>query len=67
MNNSISACLIMKNEARTNEMFKNKTNIEVCLDSLSKFCDEIIIVDTGSTDNSIEIAKKYTNKILNIF
>lgn len=63
VNNKISACLIMKNESRKNELFKDKTNIDVCLSSLSKFVDEIIVVDTGSTDNSVEIAKKYTDKV----
>ncbi len=33
-----------------------------CLNSIS-FCDEIIYIDLGSKDNSISIAKKYTNHI----
>lgn len=50
----ISACIMAKNEEQ---------NIERCLSSIKDFCDEIIFVDTGSTDNTIEIAKKYTDKI----
>ena len=34
-----------------------------CLDSLHDIMDEIIIVDTGSTDKTKEIARKYTDKI----
>jgi glycosyltransferase involved in cell wall biosynthesis len=34
-----------------------------CLDSVKEAVDEIIIVDTGSTDNTKEIAKKYTSKV----
>lgn len=50
----ISACIMAKNEEQ---------NIERCLSSIKDFCDEIIFVDTGSTDNTVEIAKKYTDKI----
>lgn len=34
-----------------------------CLDSVKKLVDEIVIVDTGSTDNTKNIAKEYTDKI----
>jgi glycosyltransferase involved in cell wall biosynthesis len=34
-----------------------------CLDGIKKAVDEIIIVDTGSTDNTKSIAQKYTDKI----
>ena len=51
----ISACLIVRNEEKM---------IENCLKSLKDF-DEIIVVDTGSIDRTIKIAKKYTNKIYN--
>jgi len=34
-----------------------------CLDSIKGIADEIIIVDTGSTDNTKNIAAKYTDKI----
>lgn len=36
--------------------------IQLCLDAVS-WADEIIIIDNGSTDKSVEICKKYTNKI----
>ena len=50
---NLSAFLVVRNEEK---------NLDRCLKSL-KFCDEIIIVDQQSTDNTIKIAKKYTNKI----
>lgn len=50
----ISACIMAKNEEQ---------NIERCLSSIKDFCDEIIFVDTGSTDNTVKIAEKYTDKI----
>lgn len=49
----ITACIICKNE---------ESCIEKCLDSLS-WIDEICVVDTWSTDNTIELAKKYTEKV----
>ncbi len=50
----ISACIISYNE-------ENK--IEDCLKSLDGIVDEIIVVDSLSTDKTKEIAKKYTDKI----
>lgn len=55
--NSISACMIVKNEEK---------HIEKCLKSLVNQVDEIVIIDTGSTDKTIEISKQYTQKIYKI-
>lgn len=51
---TLSACIISKNEEKT---------IGTLLASLKNVADEIILVDTGSTDSTIEIAKKYGSKI----
>jgi glycosyltransferase involved in cell wall biosynthesis len=43
---------------------KNEEHIlDRCLKSIAPIADEIVIVDTGSTDSTIEIAKKYTKNI----
>lgn len=47
---TLSVCLITKNEEK---------NILRCLNSIEKIADEIIIVDTGSTDNTINIAESF--------
>lgn len=39
--------------------------IKACLESI-KWADEIIIVDNGSEDNTLKIAKTYTDKILKV-
>lgn len=51
---SISMCMIVKNE---------QDILARCLDSYAGTYDELIIVDTGSTDNTKEIAANYTDKI----
>ena len=46
--------MIVKNE---------EDNLDLCLSSIAKHMDEIIIVDTGSSDGTKEIAQKYTQKV----
>ena len=43
--------------------FNEEKNIEPCLQSVSDWAEEVIIVDSYSTDKTLEIAKKYTDKI----
>ncbi len=51
---TISLCMIVKNE---------EGMLEQCLNSVKGLADEIIIVDTGSTDRTKQIARKFTDKI----
>lgn len=44
----------------------NNGNLERCLKHLSIFCNDIALCDDGSTDNSSEIARKYSNKIIKL-
>ncbi len=51
---TVSLCMIVKNEEAV---------LARCLDSLNGLMEEIIIVDTGSSDATKEIAAKYTDRI----
>jgi glycosyltransferase involved in cell wall biosynthesis len=42
--------------------FNEEDNIGSCLESV-KWCDEIIVVDSFSTDRTLEICSRYTNRI----
>lgn len=53
---TISLCMIVKNES---DCLRN------CLLSVYDLVDEIIIVDTGSTDNTIEIIKEFSDTAYN--
>lgn len=51
---TISLCMIVKNEEKI---------LERCLDGVADLVDEIVIADTGSTDATREIARRYTEKV----
>ncbi|ASV68548.1 MULTISPECIES: glycosyltransferase family 2 protein [Cytobacillus] len=51
---TISLCMIVRNEEEV---------LAECLKSVSDLCDEIIIVDTGSTDETEKIAKEFTEHL----
>ncbi|WP_405173356.1 glycosyltransferase [Paenibacillus sp. FSL H8-0260] len=53
----ITLCMIIKNEAN---------HLEKCLSSVRGLVSEIIIADTGSEDNSKEIAQRFGAKIIDI-
>ena len=48
---TISLCMIVKNEEAT---------LPRCLESVQGLAEEIVIVDTGSSDRTREIARRYT-------
>ena len=50
----ISVCMIVKNEEDV---------LARCLDCVKQFGDEIVIVDTGSSDKTKDIASMYTDKV----
>ncbi|MBW3017773.1 glycosyltransferase [Candidatus Woesearchaeota archaeon] len=52
---TLSLCMIAKDE----EGF-----IQNCLSSARAYVDEIIIIDTGSTDNTVKVAKEFDAKVL---
>jgi glycosyltransferase involved in cell wall biosynthesis len=54
MGPSLSLCMIVKNESKV---------LERCLKSVTGHVDEIIIADTGSTDNTKEIANRFNVKL----
>jgi glycosyltransferase involved in cell wall biosynthesis len=37
--------------------------IEPCLQSVANWADEIIVLDSGSSDNTVEIARRYTDQV----
>ncbi|MDE6293403.1 MAG: glycosyltransferase family 2 protein, partial [Clostridiales bacterium] len=51
---TLGLSMIVKNESET---------LARALDGIVGTVDEIVIVDTGSSDNTIEIARKYTDKV----
>jgi len=53
--NTLSVCIIAKNEEK---------NLQRCLESIKGIADEVILVDTGSVDNTISIAEKYAAKVI---
>jgi tetratricopeptide (TPR) repeat protein len=50
----LSFCAIVKNEAK---------NLSRCLASVEPYVDELVIVDTGSTDNTVAIAEQHGAKV----
>ena len=50
----LSLCMIVRDEEKV---------LARCLDSVKDAVDEIVIVDTGSSDNTAALAKRYTRAV----
>lgn len=50
----ISVCIITKNESE---------NLKKCLEALKPYPFEVVVTDTGSEDDSLEIARQYTDRV----
>jgi O-antigen ligase len=72
----VFAAIHMQTRAARNEPVKRKQSlsvtiiaqdeadrIEPCLQSVAGWADEIIVLDSGSSDNTVEIARRYTDKV----
>lgn len=57
MNKTISVCLVVKNEEKY---------LKRCLTSIKNVADEIIVVDTGSDDRTVEVAREFTDRIFEV-
>lgn len=54
---AISVCMIVKNEEKL---------LGRCLKSVEGIADELVIVDTGSTDSTVEIARSFGAKVIEV-
>jgi tetratricopeptide (TPR) repeat protein len=52
---TLSVCLIVRNEAE---------HLDRCLDSIRSLADEVVIADTGSTDETIDLARRRADRLI---
>ena len=51
---TLSICMMVKDE---------EENLKRCLPSIQEIADELIVVDTGSSDSTVDIAKSFGAKV----
>ena len=51
----ISAVVITYNE---------EDKIEACLESLADLCEDIVVLDSFSTDSTVELSRRFTERVV---